>query len=430
MKILMLSWEYPPRIVGGIARVVHDLSKRLIKDGHDVTVVTYRDGNMPYYENDKGVEVYRIDNYIISPNNFIDWIMQMNFNMIAKVNELLAKGEKFDVIHAHDWLVAYAAKTLKNSYDIPLVSTIHATESGRNKGIHDETQRYINDTEWMLTYESSEVIVNSNYMKNELQRLFGLPFEKINVVPNGININAFNGVDRDYEFRRQYAADNEKIILFMGRLVYEKGVQHLIDAMPKILKHYHDAKLIIAGKGGMLDELKAKVEMLGLSKKVYFTGYLNSKQVVKMYKCADVSVFPSTYEPFGIVALEAMLAGVPTVVSDTGGLNEIINHGIDGMKSYTGNANSLADSILTLLYDHQLCSEITKNAKQKVKLEYNWTKLAQDTHFVYQKAICETMANRQAEQIAQEKLRKTKKIKNAETEITKLIPFKKKNAYA
>lgn len=430
MKILMLSWEYPPRIVGGIARVVHDLSKRLIKDGHDVTVVTYREENAPYYENDKGVEVYRVDNYMISPNNFIDWIMQMNFNMIAKVNELLAKGIKFDVIHAHDWLVAYAAKTLKNSYDIPLVSTIHATESGRNKGIHDDTQRYVNDTEWMLTYESSEVIVNSNYMRNELQRLFGLPYEKMNVVPNGININVYNGIERDYDFRRQYAADNEKIILFMGRLVYEKGIQHLIDAMPKILSNYNDAKLIVAGKGAMLDELKAKVDYLGLSQKVYFTGYLNSKQVPKMYKCADVSVFPSTYEPFGIVALEAMLAGVPTVVSDTGGLNEIVDHGVNGMKSYTGNANSLADSILTLLFDQQLCSEITKNAKQKVKNEYNWTKLAQDTHFVYQKAICETMANRQARQIAQEKLRKDKKIKNVENELSKLIPFKKKSLYA
>lgn len=367
---------------------------------------------------------------MISPNNFIDWIMQMNFNMIAKVNELLAKGVKFDVIHAHDWLVTYAAKTLKNSYDIPLVSTIHATESGRNKGIHDDTQRYVNDTEWLLTYESSEVIVNSNYMKNELQHLFGLPYEKINVVPNGININAFNGIERDYDFRRQYAADNEKIILFMGRLVYEKGIQHLIDAMPKILSNYNDAKLIVAGKGAMLDELKAKVDYMGLSQKVYFTGYLNSKQVPKMYKCADISVFPSTYEPFGIVALEAMLAGVPTVVSDTGGLNEIIDHGINGMKSYTGNANSLADSILTLLFDQQLCSEVTKNAKQKVKNEYNWTKLAQDTHFVYQKAICETMANRQARQIAQEKLRKDKKIKNVENELSKLIPFKKKSLYA
>ena len=367
MKILMLTWEYPPRIVGGIARVVHDLSQRLIRDGHEVTVITYKDGDAPEYESDKGVQVYRIENYMIRPNNFIDWIMQMNFNMIAKANELIANGEKFDTIHAHDWLVAYAAKTLKHSYNIPLVSTIHATESGRNSGIHDEVQRYINDTEWLLTYESSEVIVNSNYMKCELQRLFGLPFEKINVVPNGININNFAGIERDYEFRRQYAMDNEKIILYVGRLVYEKGIQNLISAMPKILNGYHDSKLIIAGKGGMLDELKAQANSMGLGDKVYFTGYLNAKQVQKMYKCADVAVFPSTYEPFGIVALEAMLAGVPTVVSDVGGLNEIIEHGVNGMKSYAGNSNSIADSVLSLLYDHKLCANISKNAKNKDK---------------------------------------------------------------
>jgi len=135
MKILMLSWEYPPRVVGGIARVVHDLSHRLYQDGHDVTVVTYRDGDVPYFENDKGVNVHRVDNFMISSNNFIDWIMQLNFNMIAKVGELITKGEKFDVIHAHDWLTAYAGKTLKTAYSIPLISTIHATEAGRNSGI-------------------------------------------------------------------------------------------------------------------------------------------------------------------------------------------------------------------------------------------------------------------------------------------------------
>ena len=143
-------------------------------------------------------------------------------------------------------------------------------------------------------YEATEVIVNSNYMKCELQRLFGLPFEKINVVPNGINLNNFSGVEKDYDFRRQYAMDNEKIILYVGRLVYEKGIQNLISAMPKILQGYHDTKLVIAGKGGMLDELKAQSDSMGLGNKVYFTGYLNSKQVQKMYKCADIAVFPST----------------------------------------------------------------------------------------------------------------------------------------
>ncbi len=296
-----------------------------------------------------------------------------------------------------------------------MCATIHATENGRNSGIHDETQRYINDTEWMMTYEATEVIVNSNYMKCEMQRLFGLPFEKVSVIPNGINMNIYNGVERDYDFRRRVAADNEKIILYAGRLVYEKGVQNLISAAPKILSGYNDAKFVIVGKGGMLDDLRRQADYLGISNKVYFTGQLNYKDLCKMYKAADVAVFPSTYEPFGLVALEAMLAGVPTVVSDIGGLNEIVDHGVTGMKSYAGNPNSIADSVLTVLYDHRLADNIVKNAKAKVKNEYNWNKIAQDTHFIYQKAICQTMAERQKNQLAQERQGKTKRAKQRGT---------------
>ena len=179
-----------------------------------------------------------------------------------------------------------------------------------------------------------------------------------------------------------------------------------------------------------MDELKAQVHRMGIDNKVYFTGYLDSKSVQKMYKCADVAVFPSTYEPFGIVALESMLSGTPTVVSDVGGLNEIIEHGVNGMKSYAGNPNSIADSVLSLLFDPQLCANISKNAKAKVKASFNWNKIAQDTHYVYERAICQTEAEKQLKQMEQEKQNKASKAKNSEKEITKLLSFKKKHAYA
>lgn len=431
MKILMLTWEYPPRVVGGISKVVYDLSHKMVKEGNEVTVITYKEGdNVKYYENDKGVEVYRVDNYMIRPNNFIDWIMQLNFNMITKANEIINKNGKFDVIHAHDWLVAYSAKSIKESYNIPLISTIHATESGRNSGIHDETQRYINDSEWMLTYESSEVIVNSNYMKNEVQRLFGLPYDKINVIPNGVNLQLFSNVNIDYDFRRQYAMDNEKIILYVGRLVYEKGIQNLISAMPKVLDRYHDSKLIICGRGGMIDELREQVKYLGIENKVYFAGYCDSKKMQKMYKCADVAVFPSTYEPFGIVAIESMLSGTPTIVSDVGGLNEIIEHGVTGMKSYAGNANSIADSVLSLLFDPKLCANISQNAIKKVKENYNWSKITDSTYYVYQLAIGKTVQEKEEAMELQLSANKTGKVKTIQKELGNLLAFRKRNAYA
>ena len=243
-------------------------------------------------------------------------------------------------------------------------------------------------------------------------------------------MNLFSGIERDYNFRRKFAMDNEKIILFMGRLVYEKGIQHLIAAMPKILNGYHDAKLVICGRGGMIDELKEQVNNMGISEKVYFAGYMGGKDVQKMYKAADIAVFPSTYEPFGIVALEGMLAERPIVVSDVGGLGDIVEHRETGMKSYCGNPNSIADSILELLYNPELCANIVKKAKAKVKNNYNWAKIAQDTHFTYQKAICETMAERQRKQLEQEKAQKTKKAKGTEKEITNLLSFRKRQAYA
>ncbi len=429
MKILMLTWEYPPRVVGGISKVVYDLSHRLIKDGHQVTVVTYRDGDTSYYEDDEGINVYRVDNYMIHPNNFVDWIMQLNFNMVAKASELMNKFGKFDVIHAHDWLVSYAAKSLKEAYDVPMVATIHATENGRNSGIHDETQRYINDSEWQLTYEASEVIVNSNYMKNEIQRIFGLPYDKINVIPNGVKLDKFEGIERDYDLRRQYAMDNEKIILYVGRLVYEKGVQNLIGAMPKILENYHDSKLVICGRGGMMDELKQEAHNLGIDEKVYFVGYCDAAKVQKMYINADVAVFPSTYEPFGIVALEGMLSGTPTVVSDVGGLNEIVEHGVTGMKSYAGNSNSIADSILALLYDQELCNRVSKNAIEVVKEKYNWNIIAQATFKTYEKAISKSKSKELEAKLTQEKAGKTSRLRNTQSEISRLISSRKRNAY-
>ena len=269
-------------------------------------------------------------------------------------------------------------------------------------------------------------------MKNELQRLFSIPFDKVNVIPNGVNLTKFRNAKRDYDFRRRYASDNEKIIFFAGRLVPEKGAQFLIQAFPKILSNYNDSKLIIAGCGGMLDELKQLAYNLGIAHKVYFTGKLDDQQVINMYKCADVAVFPSTYEPFGIVAIEAMLAEVPIVVSDIGGLNEIVEHGETGMKSYAGNSNSLADSILSILYNHQLAQYIVKNAKNKVRTKYNWDIISEDTHFVYEKAIAQTVAQKQAYQIQQDDaLKKKKKQAKQISEQTNLLNFKTtKQVYA
>ena len=203
-------------------------------------------------------------------------------------------------------------------------------------------------------------------------------------------MNKFDGYEKDMNFRRKYAEDNEKIIFFVGRLVNEKGVHVLIDSVPKVLQYYNGAKFIIAGKGPQLEHLKAKANYMGVSHKVYFTGYIKDEELLKIYKCADVAVFPSLYEPFGIVALEGMVANVPVVVSDTGGLSGIVEHGVDGMKSYTGNANSLADSILEILHNPEKAEKMKENALKKVHSIYNWKLITDKTIEVYKGIINES----------------------------------------
>ncbi len=394
MRILMLSWEYPPRIVGGISRVVHDLAQKIGEQGNEVHVVTCYEQGTPEIEKDKYVIVHRVHTYDVSSFNIVDWVLHLNFALTEHSIKLISETGNFDIIHAHDWVVAFSARVLKNAFSTPVVCTIHATEYGRNWGIHNDIQRYISGVEWWLTFESWRVIVNSDFMKYEARNVFQLPEDKIRIIPNGVNLDKFNGCERDVEFRRNFASDNEKIVFFVGRLVNEKGVQVLIDSIPKILTYYNDVKFVIAGKGPQLEYLKGKAGFMGISDRVYFTGYINDQDLMKLYKCADVAVFPSLYEPFGIVALEGMVANIPVVVSDTGGLGEIVNHGIDGMKSYTGNPNSLADSILEILHNPQKAEKMKEQALLKVNQIYNWDTISKQTMEVYNEVLKDNMDNK------------------------------------
>lgn len=387
MRVLMLSWEYPPRIVGGISRVVHGLAQKIASEGNEVHVITCWEVGTKELEKDENVYVHRLHSYDVTANNFVDWVLQLNYVLIEYGVKLINETGRFDIIHAHDWIVAFAARALKHSYTIPMVATIHATEHGRNCGIHSDTQSYINNVEWWLAYESWKLIVNSGYMRNEVKHVFNIPEDKIYIIPNGVNLNKFNGYEKDIEFRRRYAADNEKIVFFVGRLVNEKGVHVLIDAVPKILHYYNDTKVIIAGRGPELDHLKCMTYQRGIAHKVCFTGYICEDDLKKLYKCADVAVFPSLYEPFGIVALEGMVANVPVVVSEAGGLAEIVEHGVDGMKSYTGNSNSLADSILDILHNPDKAEKMKKRAYEKVHTIYNWDVITNKTLEVYNDII-------------------------------------------
>lgn len=386
MHILMISWEYPPQVVGGLARHVQELSEALVLRGDTVHVITALSSGLPEYTVQEGVHVHRVQSGYPEPRNFLRSVLNLNFAFLEKAFALVEKVS-FDLIHCHDWLGAHTAKVLKEATGLPLISTIHATEAGRNNGLHNDLQRQISDVEWWLTFQSWQVICCSRFMAGELNSFFQLPMDKIEVIPNGVDPKRFKvSAETDLvAYRRRFAAPDEKIVFFIGRLVREKGAQELLYAIPKIRAFYPDVKFLIAGRGPMLEELHKLAYQLRVEDRVQFTGFADDLRRNLLYAISDVAVYPSLYEPFGIVALEAMATGVPTVVSDTGGLAEIVTHGVNGLKAYTGNANSLADNILTLLHRPELGAELSREAFREIRTLYNWQSIAGQTQDLYQR---------------------------------------------
>ncbi len=391
-RILMLSWEFPPLTVGGLARHMDDLSLAMAAQGMNVHIVTRGEEPGPVYENREGVHVHRLGTYQFEGHNFKDWIFQLNLIFFQHVRKLYRDLGGFDLIHAHDWLAAYAAISLNKHYGMPLLATIHATEHGRNRGIHNQEQRYVHEVEWWLTFEAWKVICCSQYMQRELEDIFFLPRDKIRVIPNGVDPANLRPDPFPEQWRLNFTRPQEKMVLFMGRLVIEKGVDNLLEAISEIIAEYPPVKFVIAGKGPHEGELMKKVKKLGLEDRVIFPGFVKDRERNRLYACADVAVFPSTYEPFGIVAIEAMAAGVPLVVGDTGGFAEIVEHGVDGLKFPPGDTSRLARCIIELLKDGELCRRLCGRGRMKVDTHYNWGSIARQTAGVYREILRESAA--------------------------------------
>ncbi|RKD24959.1 glycosyl transferase family 1 [Ammoniphilus oxalaticus] len=383
LKVLVLSWEFPPMMVGGLSRHVFDLTRKMVELGFEIHVLTSHVDGYPAYEQNQGVHVHRIQTFQSNEIDFMGWIFQLNLAMIDYGKQLINNYGPFDLIHAHDWLVSQSAKTLKHQFQLPLVSTIHATEHGRNQGIHTDIQRKIHHLEWQLTYESYRVIGCSPYMEREICDVFQLPADKLDIIPNGVDPGLTRIEHSDPSIRAHFALPHEKIVFFVGRIVREKGVQILLDCVPNILRACPDAKFVIGGKGPMLEELKWKAIEMGIQDKVMFTGFISDETRNQLLHWASATVFPSLYEPFGIVALEAMAAGAPVIVSDVGGMADIVEHGVDGLKVYPGDHASLTTQIIACLQDEQKAQEMKENALNKVEQYYLWERIAEQTVSVY-----------------------------------------------
>lgn len=303
------------------------------------------------------------------------------------------------MFHAHDWLSLDAARNLKYEYKLPIVATLHATEWGRHGGIYSDTSRYIAEQEFWLTYEAWRLIVCSDFMRNESVRLFSTPWDKIDVIYNGVNAKkfAFEWEESEMMKRRSaFAAPDEKIVIYVGRFVREKGIQVLMNAVHAILMDQPKTKFLIVG-GGQREKFEQFVRWAGLQDHVIFTGFMANRSLHELYRVADVAVFPSLYEPFGIVALEGMAAGIPVVSSDAGGLKEVVLHDVTGTTTFANDPASLAWGIRRALADSKHSKELAENAKKRLQEQFEWSVLADQTIQVYERVWAEFLNSYWAE---------------------------------
>jgi glycogen(starch) synthase len=389
-RVLLLSWEYPPVIEGGLARHVRKLAEALVRQGVTVDVLTRGVGDgspdgQPGVDELGGVTIHRVrePSWPRDLDRFVAWVEQMNGDMLA-AGEALAEDAQYDLIHGHDWLVAKASAALADRLDVPYVTTIHATEHGRHQGwVQDYPQSHIHAVERWMAQRADALIVCSYYMRGHVADIFDVDERRVAVIPNGIDPRELRPAGDLQALRAKFAQPHEKLVLFVGRLVYEKGFQLALDAMPGVLDEVEDVRFLVAGSGTHEAELKAQAERLGLSEHGSFLGWIGDDVLHSLYRIADLCVVPSIYEPFGLVALEAMASGCPCIVADTGGLREVVPVGERvGLRFNGGDAEHLGVMIERLLVDRSLRERLVTEASEHV-LRFDWDDIASRTRGIY-----------------------------------------------
>ena len=385
-RVLILSWEYPPLIEGGLARHVRKISESLAALGTDVHVLTRGGEESPAEETVGDVAIHRVrePSRPRDLGEFVAWVERMNADMLAAGVEL---GDRldFDIVHGHDWLVAAACDHLARRFRAPLVTTIHATEHGRHQGWVDKhPQSYIHGVERWITNRSDWVIACSYYMREQIADIFGVEEGRVSVLPNGIDPEDLQPQDvaELRRLRAQFANPEQKLVLLIGRLVYEKGFHVALEAMPALIERLPETRFLVAGSGTHEAQLRHQASDLGLLEHGSFLGWIGDDVLHSLYRIADLCVVPSIYEPFGLVALEAMASGCPCIVADTGGLREVVPHDEVGLRFRARDPEALAAVAERVLANDDLGQRLVAEAHEHVR-RFDWLDVAERTAAVY-----------------------------------------------
>ena len=375
VRILMLTWEYPPETVGGVGAHVDGLSKSLVAAGNEVVILTLDADATEDDETQSGVRILRtnIDLPWLPEQDSASFVSSGNHHLVALTSKL--GNWRPEVVHAHDWRTSWAAHSLATVFSAPLVTTIHSTERGRHGGhVPDGLPATIHSVESWIANRSQRIICCSRFMQREIIDGFELSPDQVELVPNGIDVDVWSPTS---------VGRREMLVLAWGRVQYEKGFQVLAQSIGRLRGRVPGIRCVIAGRGPYLPELQSQVDIEGVSDLVHLAGYVSDDELRSLLHRAGCVVIPSLYEPFGIVALESMAANAPTIVARTGGLAEIMEDTDAGLMFEPGNAKELALCIERVLMKSEVSQKMQEQGSLVLHSRFSWDAIARATANVY-----------------------------------------------
>lgn len=380
MRIGMLSWESLYSVkVGGIAPHVSELSEALANRGHEVHVFTRR-GDFDGYDRINGVHYQRVDfDKSGSSTEQMDRMSASIYERFLKTQKVFGK---FDIVHGHDWHPVLALNLIKNDQGIPYILTMHSTEWGRNGNKPGNSE--ISHREWLGGYESSRLIVTTRHMQDELKSVYSIPQSKISIIPNGVvSGKVRKSIDPGKVKERYGIHPLTPVVLFCGRMSYQKGPDLLVEAISLILRERKDARFVFVGEGDMRSFCERRAGELGVPKACRFLGYVSSEEKQKMINACDLVCVPSRNEPFGMIVLEAWDAGKPVVATEA---VSIINNFQDGLLAYI-QPESIAWCINRLLKSPEEMKKLAEAGQSRIEKEFSWDRIAEEAEEVYAEVL-------------------------------------------
>ena len=381
MRILLVTWEFPPETVGGVGAHVDGLSKSLAKDGHDVCIFTLAAPGIVEDQVVADVRIIRADVDLpwLPEDDAVGFVSSGNHHLIALLAQL---GDwQPDVVHAHDWRAAWAGHTLATLCAVPLVTTFHSTARGRHGGnVPDGDPASIHSVESWIANISQRVICCSRFMQREVIDGFELFPDHVQLIPNGVDVDIWAPIGEQHRSR---------LVLAWGRVQYEKGFQVLAQAIGRLRGRVPGIRCVIAGRGPYLPELQSQVDIEGVSDLVHLAGYVTDEELRSLLHEAGCVVIPSLYEPFGIVALESLAANAPTIVARTGGLAEIMEGTEASLMFEPGNAKELATRIERVLMNSHVSQNMQAQGAEILHARFSWDAIARSTASAYETARAE-----------------------------------------